>query len=138
MSWGASCPGATAVTSRQDPSLPGSRYGYGTLAVCSLAPFRPPRLRRNSPPPSRSEHSQSELGPWGRTEQACAACRACGCLDPQGPPHGTKTSLRTIMSRESTTPVHCFQENHIHRLFFKVAPLDKTLRHSCLPVCDWP
>ena len=96
--------------------------------TCSLQPAS----RRNNSPPSRSVHSQSELGPWGRMEQACAACSACGRLDPQvhqqGHPgrHGNsseaglvlcrgcltpgdKASRRTITSRTSTTPVHCVQ-----------------------------
>lgn len=96
--------------------------------TCSLQPAS----RRNNSPPSRSVHSQSELGPWGRMEQACAACSACGRLDPQvhqqGHPgrHGNsseaglvlcrgcltpgdKASRRTVTSRTSTTPVHCVQ-----------------------------
>ena len=161
MSGGGSCPGATPITSRQGPSLPGSRCGRGTRAVCSLPPGETAHLpaalsthslsralgqdgagvcslasRGNSPPPSRSVHSQSEPGPgagrsrcvrpavsagvWTRgcTSRGIQGCHGKsseaglvlhhGCLRP-----GDKASLGTVTSRQSRSPVHC-----VH-LFFR-------------------
>lgn len=149
MSGGGSCPGATPITSRQGPSLPGSRCGRGTRAVCSLPPGETAHL-----PAALSTHSLSRaLGQDGAGVCGLQCLRASGpagapagaSRDATGSPQkqascctmaasGRETKHHLVQSRQGRAEAPCT----VSTCSSGDAPLDKTPRHSCLPVCAWP